>query len=75
MTTYTEAIADITAKLEKLDLILEVGDINEEEFKAITKLYTNGLVLRAQFQATQTMRQRKDQYKANNVRGDEDDKQ
>lgn len=73
MTTYTEAINDITRRLAKLDHMLEEGNLNEEQFKELTKLYTNGLVLRAQFQSSQTLRQRKDQYKANNVRGDEDE--
>lgn len=63
MTTYDEAIADINKKLAEIDHVLEVGDINEDVFKELTKLYTNGLVLRAQFQASMTMRQRKDEYK------------
>ena len=63
MTTYNEAIADLNRKLAQIDQVLEIGDVNEDMFKELTKLYTNGLILRAQFQASQTMRQRKDSYK------------
>ena len=63
MTTYNEAIADLNRKLAQIDQVLEIGDVNEDMFKELTKLYTNGLILRAQFQASMTMRQRKDSYK------------
>ena len=63
MTTYNEAIADLTKKLDEIEHVLNVGDVNEELFKELTRLYTGGVILRAQFQAGQTMRQRKEDYK------------
>lgn len=69
MTTYDEAIADINKKLAQIDQVLEIGDVNEDVFKELTHIYTSGLILRAQFQSEQTLRERKNQYRANNVRG------
>lgn len=60
---YEEAIADLDAKLNEIEHVLDVGDVNMELFQELTKLYTNGLILKMQFQSSHTMRQRKEQYK------------
>ena len=66
-----QAIERVNKELAMIDEVLEIGDVNQEQFHELTKLYTAGMILKAQLQASQTMRQRKNQYRANNVRGDE----
>ena len=51
-----EAIDDVNKKLADIDRVLEVGDVTEELFKDLTRLYTTGVILRAQFQASKTIR-------------------
>lgn len=48
------AIAEINEKLELIDSIFDEGDLNEEAFKTLSKVYANGVILRAQFQAAKT---------------------
>ena len=50
--TADEAIADITEKLKGIDRVLELGELNEEQFKEVTRVYAAGVILRAQFQAS-----------------------
>lgn len=66
-----EAIADITKRLALIDEVLEVGDVNHEQFEELTKLYTAGMILKAQIQASMTMRERKNSYKYKESRNDE----
>ena len=58
-----EAIENVNKKLAIIDEVLEVGDVNQEQFHELTKLYTAGMILRAQLQSSQTLRDRKDQYR------------
>ena len=58
-----EAIENVNKKLAIIDEVLEVGDVNQEQFHELTKLYTAGMILRAQLQSSQTLRERKDQYR------------
>lgn len=57
------AIESIENRLAQIDKVLEVGDVNQEQFHELTKLYTAGMILKAQLQSSQTLRERKDQYK------------
>lgn len=58
-----QAIKNVNKKLAVIDEVLEVGDVNQEQFHELTKLYTAGMILRAQLQSSQTLRDRKDQYR------------
>lgn len=62
MTTYTAEIKEIDKRLAEIDYVLEVGDVNEDMFKELTKLYTNGTILKAMLRSTQTLRERKNAY-------------
>lgn len=48
------AIAEINEKLELIDTIFDEGELNEEAFKTLIRVYANGVILRAQFQAAKT---------------------
>lgn len=48
------AIAEINKELRMIDTIFDGGDLNEEMFKALIRVYANGVILRAQFQAAKT---------------------
>lgn len=48
------AIAEINKELRMIDTIFDEGDLNEETFKTLIRLYANGVILRAQFQAAKT---------------------
>lgn len=48
------AIAEINKELRMIDTIFDEGDLNEEMFKTLIRLYANGVILRAQFQAAKT---------------------
>lgn len=59
--TYDKAIQEITEKLGAMDRILTIGDLNETEFKQITKVYMAGVILRAQLQASKTLKGARDE--------------
>lgn len=62
----TEAIAGINARLAQIDEVLEIGDVNHEQFEELVQIYESGVTLRAFLQSTQTLRERKNQYKKEN---------
>ena len=51
---HNDAIAEINKELRMIDTIFDEGDLNEEMFKTLIRLYANGVILRAQFQAAKT---------------------
>jgi hypothetical protein len=61
-----EAIAGINARLAQIDEVLEIGDVNHEQFEELVQIYESGVTLRAFLQSTQTLRERKNQYKKEN---------
>lgn len=48
----------INAALRDMDAVLEEGDLNETEFKALVNVYTNGVILRAMLQAKESCNDR-----------------
>ena len=47
-------IQRVNNALRDMDAVLEEGDINEEQFKALVSVYTNGVILRAMLQAKES---------------------
>lgn len=47
-------IQRVNNALRDMDEVLEEGDINEEQFKALVNVYTNGVILRAMLQAKES---------------------
>lgn len=47
-------IQRVNNALRDMDEVLEEGDLNEEQFKALVNVYTNGVILRAMLQAKES---------------------
>lgn len=53
---YDQAIADVNTRLAQMDEMFEIGDMTEDIYKDTLRLYTQGVILRAMFQSSKTIR-------------------
>ncbi len=53
---YDQAIADVNARLQEMDMLFEIGDMTEDIYKDTLRVYTQGVILRAMFQSSKTIR-------------------